>query len=69
MGKFLNNNLKRKILLLSITFSLILTLFIRFTLYVEDCNLLVLSGTFLFIFIIIYTFNRLIFKFFYPANK
>lgn len=69
MGKFINNNIKRKNLILSLTLSFIFTLFIRFTLYVEDCNLLVVTGTFLIVFLIIYTFMRLIFRFLYSNSK
>lgn len=61
--------MRRKKLILSLTISLILTLFIRFTLYVEDCNLLVLSGTFVIIFLIILTLTSFIFKSTYFKNK
>lgn len=63
MGKFININWRRKILIFSIVLSFIFTLLIRFTLYVEDCNLLVLTGTFIIIFLVIYSFNRLMFRF------
>ena len=62
-------NMKRKKLILSIALSFIFTLIIRFTLYVEDCNLLVLSGTFIIIFFIVYTFIHLIIKFLSPRGK
>lgn len=49
---------------LSVAISLIVTLILRFTLYVEDCNLLVLVFTFLFFFALFYfaayLLNRLI---------
>lgn len=49
---FISSMNKRKIIR-DLLIALILTIVIRFTLYIEDCNLLVLSATFLILFGII----------------
>lgn len=69
MGNFINTNWKKKILLYSLLLSLIFTLLIRFTLYAEDCNLLVLTGTFIIIFLIIYSLNRIVYNLLYSNEK
>ena len=61
--------MRRKKLILSLTISLILTIIIRFTLYVEDCNLLVLSATFIIIFLTIFAITHLVGKAINSKNK